>query len=443
MNEEDRKFSQLAIEEARKCQSEDDRVHPKVGTVVVRNGKMLAKGHRGEISPGDHAEYTALETKLQTESLSGATIYTTLEPCTTRNHPKIPCTQRLAERKISRVVIGMLDPDKRITGKSVISLRKANIDVELFPNDLMSEVEDLNRDFIRAQSEARANNSKIVEKGFIERHRTRSLDDWYNTINYIYWDRNFNRDSMSIFAHLVEVTGGLSLLASSKNKPGVTPEEFVPKSIAWWLALCGKVGVKSIEDMLWAKFPGVCTYCQKNPHDPDECSEKKKARQSPPWDHLTQLGKINKRPHSLGEWQRMFSSIYSAQQTEDFGPSFARLTEELGELAEALRVFQAAPGYFLSEASDVFAWLMHVQNIIDRKKDTPKAERGLLLETYFCYAYPDRCLDCNQSKCSCPPILEETIGRIAHEVPADRASFEVEGSFITPDRARAQFKLPS
>jgi len=41
----------------------------------------------------------------------------------------------------------------------------------------------------------------------------------------------------------------------------------------------------------------------------------------------------------------MFSNLYPAQQTEDYGPSFGRLSEELGELAESLRVFPAAPGY--------------------------------------------------------------------------------------------------
>jgi pyrimidine deaminase RibD-like protein len=421
---------------------EDERAHPKVGAVVVKNGKILAAAYRGECSPGDHAEFTVLETKLRDEAVSGAVVYTTLEPCTSRNHPKIPCAHRLAERKISRVVIGMLDPDPRISGKGVLTLRKANIEVELFPDDLMAQVEELNRDFMRAQTEARFGTGKLVDKYFIERHRSRSLDDWYKAINYIYWDRNFNRDPMAVFAHLVEVTGGLSLLASSKTKPGVIAEEFVPKSIAWWLALCGKVGVKSIENMLWAKFPKVCTYCQKNPHDPDECAEKKAKQAGPPWELLTTLGKKHVRPKSLGDWQRMFSSLYPAQQTEEFGPSFARLTEELGELAESLRVFLAAPGYFLSEASDVFAWIMHVQNIIELKKGTPKALRGLSLETAFCYSYPDRCLDCNQSKCSCPPILEGTIGRIAHEVPTGRGTFEDNGSFMTADRARVYFQLP-
>ena len=41
-----------------------------------------------------------------------------------------------------------------------------------------------------------------------------TLDGWYLLVNSIYLDRNFYRDPSSIFAHLVEVAGGLSLLAT-------------------------------------------------------------------------------------------------------------------------------------------------------------------------------------------------------------------------------------
>jgi len=145
---EDRKFAQLVVKEARKSISEDGRVHPKVGVVVVKDGRVLATAHRGEIPQG-HAEFIALEKKLADVSLSGSTVYTTLEPCTSRNHPKIPCANRLVERKVARVVIGMLDPDDRISGRGQRTLRKAGIATELFPHDLMAEVEELNRDFIR------------------------------------------------------------------------------------------------------------------------------------------------------------------------------------------------------------------------------------------------------------------------------------------------------
>ena len=82
-NDDDRRFALLAIEEARKSVAEDKRPHPKVGAVVVKDGKILGKAHRGE-NLKSHAEYIALERKLPNEILVGATVYTTLEPCTTR-----------------------------------------------------------------------------------------------------------------------------------------------------------------------------------------------------------------------------------------------------------------------------------------------------------------------------------------------------------------------
>ena len=155
---DDRKFARLAIEEARKSVPEDDRVHPRVGVVVVKDGRILASAHRGEI-PQCHAEYIALEKKLTDVSLLGATVYTTLEPCTARKHPKVPCAIRLTERKVTRVVIGVLDPDDRISGRGQRTLRKAGIATELFPHDLMAEVEELNRDFVRDR-ESRENDRR-------------------------------------------------------------------------------------------------------------------------------------------------------------------------------------------------------------------------------------------------------------------------------------------
>jgi len=439
MEQKDRDFMRIALEEAKKCKPEDDKVRPKVGVVVVRSGKEIARAHRGELGPGEHAEYTALERKLPNESIVGCTIFTTLEPCTSRNDPKVPCVERLALRKVDRVVIGMLDPNPEISGKGQMRLRDAGIATDLFDTVVMSEVEELNRDFIRSFKQHKAH--KPIDEVFISANRGRDIDDWFRSVNVIYWNRNFYRDSMAIYTHLVEVVGGLSLLASNKKKVGVVPEEFVYKSVAWWMALCGKVGVKSVSDMLWAKFPRACAYCRRLPHDPDVCSEMKAEGAGLDWGTLETLGKSGTRPCSLGDWQRMFSAIYPAQQTEDYGPSFGRLTEELGELAETLRVFPAAPGYFLSEAADVFAWLMHIQNIVDQKKGTPKTQRGDSIERGFCTSYPDKCLDCGARVCRCPAILQSTIGRIAHEVPKGVDGGHVRSRFLSPEEAVARYQI--
>jgi len=151
LSSDDIRFATLAVDEARKSIEEGGaRPKPKVGAVIVKEGKVLAKAHRGETPYlANHAEYIALEKKLKDEVLIGSVVYTTLEPCTTRNPPKVPCAERLVDRRIGRVVIGTLDPDPRITGRGILLLRNAGIAIDLFPPELMSQLEELNRDFTR------------------------------------------------------------------------------------------------------------------------------------------------------------------------------------------------------------------------------------------------------------------------------------------------------
>ena len=75
MNDSDLPFIKMALAEAAKCRGEDDRSHPNVGAIAVRDGQVVGVAHRGELSPGVHAQYAALEMKLKAESLVGATVY--------------------------------------------------------------------------------------------------------------------------------------------------------------------------------------------------------------------------------------------------------------------------------------------------------------------------------------------------------------------------------
>lgn len=145
----DRDIMLRAIDLARKCKSEPGNISPRVGAIVVRDSRILGEAFRGELAPGEHAEFTLLEGKLADQTLAGATLFTTLEPCTSRNHPKIACADRIVERRIKRVVIGVLDPNHRIRGLGELSLRAAGIEIARFDADLMSEIEELNRDFAR------------------------------------------------------------------------------------------------------------------------------------------------------------------------------------------------------------------------------------------------------------------------------------------------------
>lgn len=148
----DLKFMRMAIDEAKRCEPKQ-KGHPVVAAVVVnKDGSLIDKAFRAEQEDGEHAEFTLLEKKLKHVTLAGATVYTTLEPCTVRGktrdgEQKIPCADRLIDRKVARVVIGIIDPNKKISGDGYRRLKSAGIKVDFFPDELWDEIEEQNREF--------------------------------------------------------------------------------------------------------------------------------------------------------------------------------------------------------------------------------------------------------------------------------------------------------
>ena len=99
--------------------------NPLVGSVVVKDGKIVGQGFHPELGQ-PHAEVFALADAG--ESAKGATVYVNLEPC---NHygKTPPCSEALIKAQVAKVVTGMVDPDPRVAGSGIQKLRDAGIEV--------------------------------------------------------------------------------------------------------------------------------------------------------------------------------------------------------------------------------------------------------------------------------------------------------------------------
>ncbi|MEL6384798.1 MAG: bifunctional diaminohydroxyphosphoribosylaminopyrimidine deaminase/5-amino-6-(5-phosphoribosylamino)uracil reductase RibD [Cyanobacteria bacterium J06626_18] len=99
--------------------------NPLVGSVIVSQGEVVGEGfHPGAGQP--HAEVFAL--RAAGDRAQDATLYVNLEPC---NHTgrTPPCTEAILAARVARVVVGMVDPDPRVSGGGIERLRQAGLSV--------------------------------------------------------------------------------------------------------------------------------------------------------------------------------------------------------------------------------------------------------------------------------------------------------------------------
>jgi diaminohydroxyphosphoribosylaminopyrimidine deaminase/5-amino-6-(5-phosphoribosylamino)uracil reductase len=118
--------------------------NPRVGAVLVRGGKIIGEGHHRRAG-GPHAEVNAVaEARRRGHAVAGATLYVTLEPCTTHGRTP-PCTDLIRRERIARVVFAATDPNPAHAGAATRLLRAAGVEVCF--GLLADEATALNRDF--------------------------------------------------------------------------------------------------------------------------------------------------------------------------------------------------------------------------------------------------------------------------------------------------------
>ncbi|WP_148933122.1 tRNA adenosine(34) deaminase TadA [Paenibacillus methanolicus] len=147
VREEDQRWMQEAIEEARKAEAIGE---VPIGAVIVKDGVVIGRGHNLRETTADptaHAEMVAIReasTHLGAWRLMGCTLYVTLEPCPM-------CAGALVQSRIHKVVYGTTDPKAGCAGTLMNLLQEPrfNHETEMVSGVLQEECAALLTNFFR------------------------------------------------------------------------------------------------------------------------------------------------------------------------------------------------------------------------------------------------------------------------------------------------------
>lgn len=118
--------------------------NPRVGALIYKDGEVISEGWHKEFGSA-HAEVDAIK-NAPIDSFEGATLFVNLEPCS--HHGKTPpCVDLIIEKKFSKVVVGMIDPNPEVSGNGIQALQNAGIDVTV--GVLENECKWINRFFVK------------------------------------------------------------------------------------------------------------------------------------------------------------------------------------------------------------------------------------------------------------------------------------------------------
>jgi pyrimidine deaminase RibD-like protein len=136
-----------AIEISRSCPPSDTAFS--VGAVIVGDdAQVISTGYSREGNVHDHAEEVAInKLAAQDPRLPASTIYSTLEPCSTRASRPRTCSELIIAAGISRVVLAWREPAIFVDCEGVELLRSAGLEVVEFP-ELADKVRQINAHLI-------------------------------------------------------------------------------------------------------------------------------------------------------------------------------------------------------------------------------------------------------------------------------------------------------
>lgn len=129
---EDLHCLRTAVEESRKCRPSATSYC--VGAVVATPDGRRFRGYTHETSATHHAEQEAIaKARAAGADLRGATIYTSMEPCSKRASEPESCTELILRHGFARVVFALYEPDCFVACRGALTLREAGVEVACYP----------------------------------------------------------------------------------------------------------------------------------------------------------------------------------------------------------------------------------------------------------------------------------------------------------------------
>ena len=156
--DQDERFMREAIRQARKAYALDE---VPIGCVIVYEGKIVARGYNRRNTDKNtlaHAELIAIRRasrKLGDWRLEGCTMYITLEPCQM-------CAGAIVQARVSRVVVGSMNPKAGCAGSvlNLLQMAQFNHQVELTTGVLEEECSKMLSGFFRELRQKKANSGR-------------------------------------------------------------------------------------------------------------------------------------------------------------------------------------------------------------------------------------------------------------------------------------------
>ncbi len=170
-----RKYMEMAVKVMKSTKQEkrdDGKISPLVGVVLVSQSGEVYSAYRGELGKGEHAEYTLLMRKLENVDIAGSTLFVTLEPCApgARHYPKKSCAQWIANRNISSVYVGFIDPDPTVANQGIKYLEDNGVKICMFDKDIQDKIYEINKEFfMQAEERASLANKTSVKQTIIDK----------------------------------------------------------------------------------------------------------------------------------------------------------------------------------------------------------------------------------------------------------------------------------